>query len=183
MEENQKKAFDFAAETTKQLITISTAIITLTVAFSRDILGGAENSPKTLLVSTWTIFILSIICGVLTLMALTGTLQPILKKNGNKNYNDSSDPEVKKEEIGNNTIDKININNGNIRLFSGGQAFFFITAIIMTGLFGYKSLSFNDSKLQSDKEYKIIRHSTLNNDTTTIYIDTLYLPTEKSSFK
>jgi len=50
MKENQKKAFDFASDTTKQLITLSTAIVTLTVTFSKDIIGVGDNSPKILLV-------------------------------------------------------------------------------------------------------------------------------------
>lgn len=172
MKENQKKSFDFAAETTKQLITISTAIITLTVTFSKDILGGAENAPKTLLVWTWGIFIASIICGVMTLMTLTGTLQPMQKKESEEN------PPISDEQREKNLLEKISINNGNIRLFSIGQSLLFVVAIIMTGFFGYKSLSTQTVVKENKKEYMVIRSSTLNNDTT-IYIDTLYLPTGK----
>ncbi|KQT20825.1 hypothetical protein ASG31_16700 [Chryseobacterium sp. Leaf404] len=37
--EQEKKAFDFAADTVKQLITLATGIIALTITFSKDILG------------------------------------------------------------------------------------------------------------------------------------------------
>lgn len=173
MKENQKKSFDFAAETTKQLITISTAIITLTVTFSRDILGGAENAPKTFLVWTWAVFIGSIICGVMTLMTLTGTLQPMKKEEHIAN------PPLSEEEKEKRLLEKISINNGNIRFFSIGQSLLFVAAIIMTGVFGYKSLTSQSKMNDHKKGYMIIRSSTLNNDTTKKYIDTLYLPTGK----
>jgi hypothetical protein len=71
MNEQSKKAFDFAADLTKQLITLSTSIVTLTLLFSKDLLG-----PKWLAVLIWTLFLLSTVCGLWTLMALTGTLAP-----------------------------------------------------------------------------------------------------------
>jgi hypothetical protein len=174
MKENQKKAFDFAADTTKQLITISTAIITLTVTFSKDILGSSINSPKTLLICTWAVFILSIICGVLTLMTLTGTLQPLNNEKVKTEEEKADETQIAKED----ECSNMSINNGNIRLFSIGQSLFFISAIIMTGLFGYYSLKTNQPENNHKNEYQIIRKSTLNNDTIK-YIDTLYLPRTK----
>jgi len=174
MKENQKKAFDFAADTTKQLITISTAIITLTVTFSKDILGSSNNSPKTLLICTWAVFILSIICGVLTLMTLTGTLQPMNKQIVKTEGEKADEPQIAEED----ECSDININNGNIRFFSISQSLLFISAIIMTGFFGYYSLKTNQSENNHKNEYLIIRKSTLNNDTIK-YIDTLYLPRRK----
>lgn len=170
MKENQKKAFDFAADTTKQLITISTAIITLTVTFSKDILGNSVDSPKTLLICTWAVFIVSIICGVLTLMTLTGTLQPMTKAKSDEN--DLADKEITEVD----DCSNININNKNIRYFSIVQSLMFIAAIIMTGVFGYLSLNVKKSKENHSKEFMIIRHSTLNNDTIQKYTDTLYIP-------
>ncbi|WDF56896.1 hypothetical protein [Mucilaginibacter sp. KACC 22063] len=195
MKENQKKAFDFAAETTKQLITIATAIITLTVTFSKDILGGAQESTKTFLIWTWGVFIVSIIMGIGTLMALTGRLLPM-----NKNLVDQTPPSesnqpdnvaatiTNQEAIPNaNSItssntaetlvdntDDIHINHRNIRFFSISQALLFCLAIIMTGVFGYKSLHIK-LETKSKNAYKVIRKSILNDDTATIYIDTLYL--------
>lgn len=174
MKENQKKAFDFAADTTKQLITISTAIITLTVTFSKDILGDSIDSPKELLIATWAVFIVSIICGVLTLMTLTGTLQPMKKKTPvteNKEANSGS------EVIDEDDCADININNKNIRIFSISQSLFFIAAIIMTGIFGY--LSLGSGKQKNKDQYMFLRHSTFNNDSTKVYTDTLYIPKSK----
>jgi hypothetical protein len=178
MKENQKKAFDFASDTTKQLITISTAVIALSITFSKDIIGGAENSPKSLLIWTWAVFIFSIICGVATLMTLTGTLQPLSewkkRKTQTSTTSTSSPPSSMTVNHSPDEFENLNINNGNIRLFSMLQAISFIVAIILTGVFGYKSLSNQTIKYKHKNEYQVIRHSTLNNDST-IYIDTLYL--------
>lgn len=166
-DEKKIKAFDFAADTTKQLISILTGIIALMVTFSKDIVGSSINS-KGLLAWTWSIFILSIIFGVLTLMALTGTLQPIKKA---KKENEQTE----EEEI------ELNINNGNIRILSLLQVVTFVGAIILTVIFGYKSLN-GEKKVEETKDkYPIIRKSTLNNDTSKIYIDTLYLEKNKAS--
>jgi hypothetical protein len=45
-EERLKKAFDFSADLTKQLITLATAIITLTITFSKDFLRQPNAAPK-----------------------------------------------------------------------------------------------------------------------------------------
>jgi hypothetical protein len=75
MDERQKKAFDFAADLTKQLITLSTGIVTITLLLSKDLIG-----PRWLAVAAWTFYLLSTVFGLWALMALTGTLAP-LKKN------------------------------------------------------------------------------------------------------
>lgn len=191
MEENQKKSFDFAADTTKQLITLSTAIITLSVTFAKDIIG-LNDYPKDLLAWTWGVFIASLCFGIFTLMALTGSLQPIKKKDKNKTQEEIAAEEKEKTEITKaqeKTVEEaaskgiivlvppennFSINNGNIRLFSIFQILFFITGIIMTVVFGYKLISIN-TKSDDKKEYMIIRESKLGIDTTR-YIDTLYLP-------
>ena len=41
MEPRIEKAFAFAQETTKQLITLSTAVITLTITFLKDVVKAA----------------------------------------------------------------------------------------------------------------------------------------------
>ncbi|MET0072189.1 MAG: hypothetical protein ABW096_19300 [Candidatus Thiodiazotropha sp.] len=76
MEERSKLAFDFARDTTKQLITLSTAIIAFTVTFAKDFLGTPDDFGRTLVVISWLGFLVSVIFGVWTLLALTGTLEP-----------------------------------------------------------------------------------------------------------
>lgn len=186
MKENQKKAFDFASDTTKQLITIATAIITLTVTFSKDIIGGIDDAPKTLLVVTWAFYIVSIFFGVLTLMTLTGTLQPLAKWKAYKTHQQNQQPNphqgqgnqgtpVPSVQTPDDDCTEININNSNIRLLSGLQALTFIIAIVLTGCFGYKSLSEGNKSSKYNENYTVIRRTTLNNDTSKVYVDTLFI--------
>lgn len=75
MDESLKKAFDFAADLAKQLITLATGIVTITITFSKDFLSQPPTPvEKTLAMFAWFAFLFSIVCGILTLMALTGTL-------------------------------------------------------------------------------------------------------------
>jgi len=71
MNDRQKKAFDFASDLTKQLITLSTSIVTVTLLFSANLVG-----PKMLAVFAWAFFLVSTLCGLWALMGLTGTLAP-----------------------------------------------------------------------------------------------------------
>jgi len=67
------KAFDLAAESTKELIGLSTGILALTATFSKDVLGGSVgNISKALLVAGWIMFLASIICGILVLQMFAG---------------------------------------------------------------------------------------------------------------
>lgn len=69
------KSFEFAQDLTKQGITLSTAVVTVTVSFFKDIFGAAApSSAKIVLAIAWMLFILSIAFGVVTLMGLTGSL-------------------------------------------------------------------------------------------------------------
>src|SRR5438093_11141888 len=78
MEERSKKAFDFASDSTKQLTTLATGIVTLMITFSKDIVGGKPGLwPRLILAVAWFIYLLSIGFGIQTLLALTGTLEPV----------------------------------------------------------------------------------------------------------
>ena len=75
MNEQQKKAFDFAQDTSKQLITLATAILSLTITFAKDFVGSVHGCPRLLAILSWALFLVSIGFGLLTLMALTGSLE------------------------------------------------------------------------------------------------------------
>jgi hypothetical protein len=75
MNEREKKAFDFAADLTKQLITLSTGIVTITLLLSKDLVG-----PRVFALLAWTFYLLSTVFGLWALMALTGTLAPLKRK-------------------------------------------------------------------------------------------------------
>ena len=73
-QERLKKAFDFSADLTKQMITLATGIITLTITFNKDFMTHPGNGPKGYAYIAWYFFLTSIAFGVLTLAALTGNL-------------------------------------------------------------------------------------------------------------
>jgi hypothetical protein len=70
------KAFDFASDATKQLITLATAIVTVTVTFGTSVFPNAPSWVQYVLFSAWFAYLVSIALGILTLQALTGTLDP-----------------------------------------------------------------------------------------------------------
>ncbi|WP_348812925.1 hypothetical protein [Flavobacterium maritimum] len=149
MKTNEQKAFDFAADTTKQLITLATGIIALTITFSKDIIGASQLSNSSLIFWSWGLFIFSIICGIWTLMALTGNLQPMKKKtNEIEKTEDQKVEEIITEECEIN----ININTNNVKIPSVVQILSFIIALIFTVLFGINSIKNSNNKNDSNEE-------------------------------
>lgn len=167
MDDNQRiiKSFDFAADITKQLIALSTAIISLCVAFTDNIFSSnAANAHSITLIVSLSLFVISIIFGVVTLMAMADHL-------GNPN---------KKQAETESSENKSVIYSGNVRLFSSIQMIMFLCAMIMAMIYigqmscktGLNKVDFKDS----GKYMKIIRMSeyTIEKAQT---IDTLYLET------
>ena len=74
MDERRKKAFEAVMESSKQLLTLSTAIITITATIYRDVLKQAPGDAKTFIIFAWIIFLLSIVFGIWTILSLAGTL-------------------------------------------------------------------------------------------------------------
>lgn len=66
--------FEFASDVTKQLITLATGVVTLTVSFSSDVLSLAAGNGRGILTASWIVFLASVLAGIVTLMALTGHL-------------------------------------------------------------------------------------------------------------
>jgi hypothetical protein len=77
MEEQTKLAFQFAADLAKQLMTLSTGVIALTVTFTKDLVDRAPRHAIYLLRLSWALYLTSLIFGVWVLMALTGSLAPV----------------------------------------------------------------------------------------------------------
>ncbi len=72
MNEKEIKSFDFASETTKLIISLSTGIITVILTFSDKIIKGIEI--KWILISSIIFLLFSILSGLMVMMALTGNL-------------------------------------------------------------------------------------------------------------
>ncbi len=72
MEPRTEKSFEFAIDVTRQLLTLSAAILALTVTIARDI----ETGDPYLLVGAWGAFLASMVFGVFTMFALMAELRP-----------------------------------------------------------------------------------------------------------
>lgn len=136
MDEREKKSFDFAGDVTKQLITLSIGILTLCIAFTDKIFSSeAAHANSWLIFVALSLFTLSVLCGILTLMKLTGTI--------------ARNPRNREQLILNQntpSIDNSNSTNSNIydsctRIFSGMQMLSFLLAIIFSMSFVGCSLS------------------------------------------
>lgn len=69
-------AFEFAKSLAEQLITLAIGIITVTITFAKDITGQRTSEHVNWLRAAWCIYLMSVLGGIWTLMALTGTLMP-----------------------------------------------------------------------------------------------------------
>ena len=112
MEDQRKMAFEFAKETTKQLITLATGILALEITFLKDLLNPSGNGLEIFALLSWISFLLSVAFGVATLMALTGTLEPL------------------KNSV------PVSICGKNVRVPSTFQIAFFLLGLIFTVIFG-----------------------------------------------
>jgi len=75
MDDQTKAAFASASDTAKQLITLASAILALEVTFAKSILDAKlDLDARHLLAASWILFLVSVIAGVWTLLALTGSL-------------------------------------------------------------------------------------------------------------
>jgi hypothetical protein len=77
MDDATRLGFEFAKEVATQLITLSTGLLTLTITFSKEVFRTPPATGRRMLPFAWTTHVVSLGFGVLTLMALTGTLMPI----------------------------------------------------------------------------------------------------------
>ena len=69
-----KLGFQFARDLANQLITLSTGILLLTITFMKDVLKIIPPKGVRALRIAWAIYLSSVIFGIWTIMALTGTL-------------------------------------------------------------------------------------------------------------
>jgi hypothetical protein len=69
-----EKGFQFAADVSKQVLSLSSGLLALSVTFAKPILEGAGSGSIRVLVVTWSALALSILLGVLTLMKMTGEI-------------------------------------------------------------------------------------------------------------
>lgn len=76
MDEQVKVAFEAARDTTKQVITLATSMLFVMLAFSKAFIGSDGSAASLFALSAGIVFILSVSCGLLTLMGLTSEISP-----------------------------------------------------------------------------------------------------------
>ena len=136
-EELIKKAFDFASVTIKQLITLSTALLAFSITFK----GNFDHcGSEIILLICWIFFFFSVLSGIWTLMALTGTLE-------------KSTEEVEKPV-------KLSIYGSNVKYPYLAQILFFIIGLLFLGNYGWQSSNNISEKATFTDEIKIIRETT-----------------------
>jgi membrane protein implicated in regulation of membrane protease activity len=69
--------FTFAKELAIQLITLSTGILAISVTYAKEVLLKGSHSDVLSKIA-WATHLIAIVCGIWSLMALTGTLMPVV---------------------------------------------------------------------------------------------------------
>jgi len=72
----RQKAFDFCADATKQLITLATGFIAVTITFAKDFVINVSDNSKPWAYWSWGFYAVSIDAGMATLLAMTAELEP-----------------------------------------------------------------------------------------------------------
>ena len=70
----QQLSFEYAKDATKQLMTLATGVIALTVTFSKDFISTVPQEIKWHVTWVWVLLLISVLFGQICLMALTGIL-------------------------------------------------------------------------------------------------------------
>jgi hypothetical protein len=119
-----------AAETTKQIITLSTGVIALTVTFLEKILQPmAIAEPRTVhwtMVAAWVLFGLAIVAGVGTLGAISGSLDAMDRKQNNLPTSSIQDEAIATLASGN-----------NVRIPARAMSLFFLAGMAFTIATGF----------------------------------------------
>ena len=116
MDEQVKMTFSSASDITKQLITLATGVLALEITFAKDVIGKLDSSAKCLIGLSWVLLLSSVIAGVWTLLALTGSLA--------------------KESA----LTSQSIFNRNVRIPSILQVLLFLGGLILTVWFGIRGV-------------------------------------------
>lgn len=86
MEDQIKSAFTSATEVVKNTLTLSAAMLTLSIAFVKDLKAKPTNLEVWFLESSWVLLFLSVVFGIATLMAITGSLAKKYHISGDELY-------------------------------------------------------------------------------------------------
>jgi hypothetical protein len=116
--ERQKLAFSTASDACKQVLTLTTAIVTITIAFAKDLVKDSTPGDQIWLRTAWIAYSVSILAGILMLLALTGTAG-------------SPQSHARNEDT---------IYRSNVRLPAAIQMISFAIGVVLTVAFGFFAL-------------------------------------------
>lgn len=116
-------AYKFANDLTIQLITLASGILALSITFMRDVVKS--NSPTWALKGAWIILLLSVCCGIWTLMGITGDIFRIT----------TGPEELRPSSYGPNII-----------IPSAFQITSFVTAIILLIIYGARTIKSKENE-------------------------------------
>lgn len=139
-------SFGFASDIAKQLIVLSTAVISICVALTDKLftIDAAQSYSKFLLIAI-VLFVFSILSGLLCMMAITGTLgKPELEQD-----NQQEKEQGGSEKNQNKNAYKDTIYQSDIRSFMFAQIGFFFLAIIFSVVFIFCSVKGHPSSESS----------------------------------
>jgi hypothetical protein len=136
MEDKIKMAFSFAQDVTKQLISLATAVIGLTVTFVNTFSKPSGTLDKWLIGLSWVFLLFSIFFGTWVLLALTGTLEPS-QDNGTT----------------------ISIRGTNVTKPSLAQIALFILGLVLTIAYGVVSTREIPTSVSETQKYLIIENT------------------------
>ena len=74
MDDQLKEAIGLAAEISKQLITLSTGMLVITITFASSIARHVTPKNRRILIASWFVFLATIVVALWHLSALTGNL-------------------------------------------------------------------------------------------------------------
>lgn len=74
MSDRQKASFAAVSDLSKQLLTVTAGVLTITVTFSKDLFNRIPKDDRCWLVGAWIVLALSLLFGIWALMALAGSL-------------------------------------------------------------------------------------------------------------
>ncbi len=112
MDDQTKQAFQATTDALKQMMTLSTGVLTLEVTFLKDIIKDLPIVAYIALGTSWVLFLLALLSGVAGLLALTGSL-------GRESE-----------------LSPSSIYASNIRVPALGQVLFFASGMALTVVFG-----------------------------------------------
>ena len=74
IEQQMVTAYEFAGALSRDLITLATGTLAISITFAKDLLNSPAKWLRRAMAASWVFFIVSVVAGIVAHMALTGSL-------------------------------------------------------------------------------------------------------------